>query len=52
MFVSPKILLQQNNGNNQNTFTNGQIINFGDGQAIIIPHPDHPGQHQSNKLTY
>lgn len=39
-----QILLQQGNG--ANTFTSGQLINFGDGQAIIIPHPDHPGQHQ------
>lgn len=31
---------------NQNSFTSGQLINFGDGQAIIIPDPDHPGQHQ------
>lgn len=37
---------QNNNTNSQNTLTNGQLINFGDGQAIIIPHPDHPGQHQ------
>lgn len=39
-------IILQNNNSNQNTFTNGQVINFGDGQAIIIPNPDHPGQHQ------
>lgn len=46
-----QIILQQSPGsssstNQQNTFTSGQLINFGDGQAIIIPNPDHPGQHQ------
>lgn len=40
------VLQQPGNNGNQNTFTNGQLINFGDGQAIIIPNPDHPGQHQ------
>jgi hypothetical protein len=41
------ILQQPNNNGNQNTFTNGQLINFGDGQAIIVSNPDNPGQHQS-----
>lgn len=40
------ILQQPNNNGNQNTFTNGQLINFGDGQAIIVSNPDNPGQHQ------
>jgi hypothetical protein len=40
------ILQQPNNNGNQNTFTNGQLINFGDGQAIIVSSPDNPGQHQ------
>lgn len=45
LLSNQQITLQTNTGS-QNTFTNGQLINFGDGQAIIIPHPDQPGQHQ------
>lgn len=40
------VFQQPSNTGTQNSFTSGQLINFGDGQAIIIPHPDHPGQHQ------
>lgn len=41
-----QIVLQQPGTNTgQNSFTNGQIINFGDGQALIIQNPDQPGQH-------
>jgi len=41
-----QIVLQQPGvSTGQNTFTNGQIINFGDGQALIIQNPDQPGQH-------
>lgn len=41
-----QIVFQQPVANQTNSFTSGQLINFGDGQAIIIPDPDHPGQHQ------